>query len=53
MGIKQEIYKKEMTVQKKFTLNKNTDKDILKHLEKVENFQGYIKSLIRKDISNG
>lgn len=31
-------------------LNKNTDKDILEHLEKVENNQGYIKRLIREDI---
>lgn len=32
-------------------LNKNTDADILEHLEKRENVQGYIKSLIRADIN--
>lgn len=32
-------------------LNINTDKDILKKLENVENVQGYIKSLIRTDIN--
>ena len=32
-------------------LNKNTDPDILEHLEKLDNVQGYLKKLIRKDIS--
>lgn len=32
-------------------LNKNTDKDLLEHLEKVENVQGYIKALIRADMA--
>lgn len=31
-------------------LNKKTDKDILSKLESVDNKQGYIKSLIRKDL---
>ena len=31
-------------------LNKNTDADIIKHLEETENVQGYIKTLIRKDM---
>lgn len=31
-------------------LNKNTDKDIIEHLE-GRNKQGYIKNLIRKDMS--
>lgn len=31
-------------------LNKRTDDDILKRLDQVGNKQGYIKSLIRKDI---
>lgn len=31
-------------------LNKNTDADILAHLEKQENRQGYIKELIRADL---
>lgn len=33
-------------------LNKNTDADILSKLDEVENKQGYIKELIRADISN-
>lgn len=32
-------------------LNKNTDNDLLEHLGKVENVQGYIKALIRTDIA--
>jgi len=32
-------------------LNNKTDKDIIDHLEAVGNKQGYIKELIRKDIS--
>lgn len=32
-------------------LNKNTDPDILEHLEAMDNVQGYIKSLIRADIA--
>ena len=31
-------------------LNLNTDTDILEHLEKQENVQGYIKALIRADM---
>lgn len=31
-------------------LNKNTDADILKHIEKIDNKQRYIKALIRKEI---
>lgn len=31
-------------------LNKNTDTDIIEHLEEAENVQGYIKTLIRKDM---
>lgn len=31
-------------------LNKNTDADILKHIEKIDNKQSYIKALMRKDI---
>ena len=33
-------------------LNKNTDADIIEYLEEVENVQGYIKTLIRKDMDN-
>jgi len=32
-------------------LNNNTDKDVLTKLENVPSKQGYIKKLIRKDIS--
>lgn len=32
-------------------LNKNTDADILDHLDSMENKQGYIKELIRKDMN--
>lgn len=43
-------YQKNNTKQIAFRLNFNTDADILDKLEKVENTQGYIKSLIRADI---
>lgn len=45
-----EKYEKANTVQLKMKLNRNTDADILAKLESVDNKQGYIKSLIRKDI---
>lgn len=32
-------------------LNKVTDPDILEHLEKIDNVQGYLKSLVRADIA--
>lgn len=35
----------------RMALNNKTDADILKRLEEVGNKQGYIKELIRKDIS--
>ena len=47
----QEKYDKENTVSVKLKLNKKTDADILEALEKSGNKQGYIKSLIRKEIS--
>lgn len=31
-------------------LNRKTDADIIDHLEKIENRQGYIKDLIREDM---
>ena len=31
-------------------LNKNTDGEILAHIEKMDNVQGYIKELIKADI---
>lgn len=48
----QQKYDAANTVQFKMKLNKKTDADILAQLEKVENKQGYIKALIRKDIEN-
>lgn len=36
-----------------FKLNLKYDKDILDKLDAVENKQGYIKDLIRKDIKRG
>ena len=32
-------------------INRNTDSDILEHLEQMDNVQGYIKALIRADIA--
>ena len=43
-------YQKENVKQVKFTLNKNTDQDIIKKLDTVQNKNGYLKDLIRKDI---
>lgn len=31
-------------------LNSNTDKDLIDHLAKQKNIQGYLKSLIREDM---
>ena len=45
-----EKYEKANTVQLHLKLNRNTDADILEKLDSVGNKQGYIKSLIRKDI---
>ena len=36
-----------------FRLNPNTDTDIFEKLSSVDNVQGYLKSLIRDDISKG
>ena len=44
-------YDAENTVQVRMKLNKKTDADILEQLEKVENKQGYIKELIRRDLA--
>lgn len=38
------------TRQIKMKLNLTTDRDILEHLDKMENKQGYIKRLIREDM---
>lgn len=40
----------EHTVQFKLKLNKTNDADIINKLNEVDNKQGYIKELIRKDI---
>lgn len=34
----------------KINLNRKTDADIIEHLDRTENVQGYIKQLIRQDI---
>ena len=44
-------YDKRMTKIITMKLNRGTDADILAKLESVENIQGYIKSLIRADIT--
>ena len=46
-----EKYEAANVVQLKMKLNKNTDADILAKLGSVANKQGYIKELIRRDIS--
>lgn len=43
-------YEAENCVRLNLKLNKKTDADILAWLEAEQNVQGYIKSLIRKDI---
>lgn len=45
-------YNQKNTVQVPIRLNKNTDADILAHLESVQSKQGYIKELIRRDMKN-
>ena len=44
-------YDRERCVQVKMKLVLNTDADIIERLNSVPNRQGYIKSLIRKDIA--
>lgn len=46
-----EKYDKANTIQIHLKLNKKTDADILEKLESVESKQGYIKGLIREDIT--
>jgi hypothetical protein len=45
-------YDKKNTKQMVLKLNLNTDADILAHLETLQNKQGYIKDLIRKDLES-
>lgn len=44
-------YNKENTVQISLKLNRSTDADLIDSLNRVNNKQGYIKELIRKDIA--
>lgn len=44
-------YDTKNTKQIHLKLNLNTDADILEQLERVDNVQGYIKDLIRKDMN--
>ena len=44
-------YDEQNTIRLSLKLNKTTDADILEKLETVESKQGYVKDLIRKDIS--
>lgn len=46
-------YDKANTKQIKLKLNIRTDEDIIERLDRVDNKQGYIKGLIRKDIKEG
>ncbi len=46
-------YDKANTTQIKMKLNNKTDADILEHLDKQKNKQGYIKQLIRDDMKRG
>lgn len=46
-------YDKENTKDIRFKLNRKTDADIIEHLEKCPNKQGYLKELIRKDMNKG
>lgn len=43
-------YDRENTTQIKMKLNNKTDRDIIEHLQKQHNKQGYIKKLIRDDM---
>jgi len=46
-------YQKEKTQRVALQFNKLHDADILEHLDKLPNKQGYIKALIRADIKKG
>ena len=45
-------YNKENTVQISLKLNRSTDADLIDSMNRIENKQGYIKELIRRDIAN-
>lgn len=44
-------WQKKHLTQIKFNLNNETESDIINHLDKQQNKQGYIKDLIRADIA--
>lgn len=44
-------YNKENTVQISLKLNRSTDADLIESLNRIANKQGYIKQLIRRDIT--
>lgn len=44
-------YNKENTVQISLKLNRSTDADLIDSLNRIANKQGYIKELIRRDIT--
>lgn len=46
----QRNYERNQTVKKSLQFTRNNDADIIEHIEQIDNFQGYIKSLIREDI---
>ena len=46
-------YNAKNVIQVKFGFNKNTDADIIEHLQSLDNKQAYIKALIREDIAKG
>lgn len=50
---RQDAYDKKNTVQFQLKLNGNGDRRIIDQLNEVPNKQGYIKKLIRNDISSG
>lgn len=45
-------YNETHVVQIKFNFNKVSDADIIEKLQSLPNKQGYVKSLIRKDMEN-
>lgn len=50
---KQIEWDKSHTRQIRAKLNENTDADIIKHLDNIDNIAGYLKKLIREDIAKG
>lgn len=50
-SIRSDRYDRKNTTRLYIKLNNNTDADILEALSKIDNKQGYIKELIRADLS--